>query len=86
MYSGRNGRRRGLLRPITANGGGSMFRILPLFGFLMGLLFFFIYYIYQVQNVELYNIRNQIELERNRQIKVKLENIGWYRLICHVIF
>ncbi|VDK83327.1 unnamed protein product [Onchocerca ochengi] len=78
MYSRQNGQRRGLLRPITANGGGSVFRILPLFGFLTGLLlFFFVFYIYQVQNVELYNIRNQIELERNRHIKVKLENIDF---------
>ncbi|MCP9257959.1 hypothetical protein DINM_001127 [Dirofilaria immitis] len=78
MYSGHNGQRRGILRPITATGGGPIFRNLPLFGFLTGLLLlFFVFYIYQAQNAELYNIRNQIELERNRHIKIKSENIDF---------
>ncbi|EFO20061.2 hypothetical protein LOAG_08432 [Loa loa] len=75
MHSGHNGRRRGFMRPVTATSNGSIFRTLPLFCFLTGLLFFFIFYIYQAQNAELYDMRNQIELERGRHIKVKSENI-----------
>uniref|UniRef100_A0A0R3RQ89 Uncharacterized protein n=1 Tax=Elaeophora elaphi TaxID=1147741 RepID=A0A0R3RQ89_9BILA len=78
MHSGHIGQRRGLLRPITAGGGGPIFRDLPLFAFLVGLLFFFfIFYIYQAQSAELYDMRNQIELERSRHLKVKSENIDF---------
>ncbi|KAL3998163.1 hypothetical protein ACH3XW_13915 [Acanthocheilonema viteae] len=78
MYSEHSGQRRGLLRPVTASGGGPIFRNLPLFGFLIGLLFFFfIFNIYQAQRAELYEIRNQIELEKSRYIKTKSENINF---------
>ncbi|EJW82024.1 hypothetical protein WUBG_07067 [Wuchereria bancrofti] len=77
MYSGNSGQRRGLMRPVSA-GSGPVFRNLPLFGFLTGLLFFFfIFYIYQAQSAELYDMRNEIELERTRYTKLKSENIDF---------
>uniref|UniRef100_A0A915Q4X8 Uncharacterized protein n=1 Tax=Setaria digitata TaxID=48799 RepID=A0A915Q4X8_9BILA len=76
MFSGHNGQKRALLRPFTVTNGGPMCRNLPLFVFLASLLlFFFVFYIYQAQSTELYNVRDQIVLERNHYIKVKSENI-----------
>lgn len=78
MYSSLNGRKRGLLRPASATGAAPIFRNLPLFAFLSGLLVFcFIFYIYQSHRSELYDMRSQIELARLRHNKLKSENIDF---------
>ncbi|VDN93125.1 unnamed protein product [Brugia pahangi] len=52
MYSGNNGQRCGLMRPVSADSGPA-------------------------QSAELYDMTNQIELERSRHIKLKSENIEY---------
>ncbi|VDN20552.1 unnamed protein product [Gongylonema pulchrum] len=63
-------------RPYGAAGTGPIFRNLPLFGFLAGLvLFFFFFYVYQAQSAELNLVRDQAEFEKAQYSKIKADNI-----------
>uniref|UniRef100_A0A9J2PMD8 Uncharacterized protein n=1 Tax=Ascaris lumbricoides TaxID=6252 RepID=A0A9J2PMD8_ASCLU len=70
MFSSHEGQKRGLLR--------LMFRNLPLFGFLTGLvIFFYVFYIYQAQNAELTLMREEYSILQQHLSKLKTENVGY---------
>ncbi|VDK40718.1 unnamed protein product, partial [Anisakis simplex] len=53
-----------------------MFRNLPLFGFLAGLvIFFYVFYVYQAQNAELKLMKEQYALEEQYASKLKNDNV-----------
>lgn len=63
-----------IFRPHSSH-SGPVFRNWPLFGFLAGLvLFFYVFYVYQAQNVELTLAKEQTETEKLNSKKL-LEKI-----------
>lgn len=76
MFSSHEGQKRGLLRPYGATHVGPVFRNLPLFGFLTGLvIFFYVFYIYQAQNAELTLMREEYSILQQHLSKLKTENV-----------
>ncbi|MFH4977285.1 hypothetical protein AB6A40_003994 [Gnathostoma spinigerum] len=72
-----SGQKRGLLRPYATSHSGPIFRNLPLFGFLAGLvIFFYIFYVYQAQNTQMGMLQEKYDTQQRFASKLKDENIG----------